>query len=108
MNQTYTYLPSLLEQIPDILPDSIISRTIYDDDQVRVIIFAFAEGQELSEHTSAQAAILHFVKGEADLKLGNDSQTAKTGTWVRMPPNLPHSIYAKTSLWMLLLMLKKE
>ncbi len=100
----YTYFANLLEQVPEVPADSIISRTLYSDQQLKTILFAFAPGQELSEHTSAKTAVLHFVEGEAELTLGRDSMAARAGTWVHMVPNLPHSITAKTRVLMLLLM----
>ncbi len=106
MSVDYSYIPNLLEHIPAISPDSIISRTFYSNDHVKAILFGFAAGQELSEHTSSQPAMLHFLQGEADLTLGNDSMPAQAGTWVYMPPLLPHSIQAKTPVLMLLLMFK--
>lgn len=106
MNQTYSYISNLLEQIPDIPPDSIVSRTIYSDKEVKAILFAFAAGQELSEHTASQVASLYFAQGEADITLGDDRLTAQPGTWVHMPPHLPHSIEAKTPVLMLLTMFK--
>ncbi len=106
MNQPYSYVSNLLELVPDIPADSIISRTIHSDDDSKAILFAFAPGQELSEHTSAQTATLYFVRGEADLTLGDESMSAQAGTWVHMPPHLPHSILAKSELLMLLLMFK--
>ncbi len=106
MNETHTYIANLIEQVPDIPADSIVSRTVYSDDRLKTILFGFAPGQELSEHTSAQTAILHFVQGEAELTLGEDTMTAQAGTWVHMPPHLPHSITAKTTVLMLLLMFK--
>ena len=106
MNTAYTYIDNILEQLSDIPSDSILSRTIYSDSQVKTILFAFAAGQELSEHTSSQLASLYFVQGEADLTLGDDTLPAQTGTWVQMPPHLPHSIAAKTPLLMLLTMMK--
>jgi len=102
----YNYFANLAQIVPEIPVESIVSRTLHNDDQVRVVLFAFAEGQELTEHTSTHAAMLHFVQGEADLTLGGDTLIAQTGTWVHMPPNLPHSIKAKTPLVMLLVMLK--
>jgi quercetin dioxygenase-like cupin family protein len=102
----YNYIANLLEQVPEIPADSIVSRTLHNDDQVRVIMFSFAEGEELSEHTSTHAAILHFIQGEADLTLGNDTMAAQAGGWVHMQPRLPHSIVAKTPVLMLLLMFK--
>ena len=106
MKPAYTYIPNMLEQIPDIPADSIVSQTIYSDKGVKAILFAFAAGQELSEHTSAQIASLYFVEGEADITLGDDRLTAQPGTWVHMPPHLPHSIVAKSSVLMLLTMYK--
>lgn len=97
-------IPDLLTHIPDITPDSILSRTIYKDEQLKVILFAFAAGQELSEHTSTHAAALHFLQGTADVTLGEERIAAAAGTWVHMPPQLPHSILATTPVIMLLLM----
>jgi len=101
MNPAYTYIADLMSQAPDIPDDSIISRAIYDDENLKVILFKFAAGQELSEHTASLAATLHFVDGEANLTLGDDSMTAQPGTWVHMPPQLHRSINAKTPVTML-------
>lgn len=101
-----TYIQNILEQVSEIPENAIISRTIYRDDDTKVILFAFAAGQELSEHTSPQKATLHFLQGEADLTLGTEAKIAQAGTWVMMPPHLPHSIIAKTDVLMLLSMTK--
>ncbi|RMF36435.1 MAG: cupin domain-containing protein [Chloroflexi bacterium] len=102
----YTYVACLSDLVPEVPSDSILSRTVYHDDRVKVVLFGFAAGQELSEHTASQPAILHFLEGEAHLTLGEDSMEAHAGTWVHMPPQLPHSIVAKTPVVMLLLLLK--
>lgn len=86
--------------------DGILSRTIFQDDRVKAIVFGFGQGQELSEHTASMPAMLFFVKGEAALTLGDDSHEAQPGTWVHMPAGLKHSIKAKTPLVMLLVLLK--
>ena len=106
MNSPYTYLANLPELVADIPADSIVSRTFYSDDQVKAILFGFAAGQELSEHTASQPAILYILQGEADLTLGDEAMEAQTGTWVHMSPQLPHSLYAKTQVLMLLLLFK--
>ncbi len=105
---TYTYLANLSDLLPDIPPDSIVSRAIYTDDRLRAVLFGFAAGQELSEHTASQPAILHVLEGEAHLTLGEDTMSAHAGTWVHMPPHLRHSIVAKTPLVMLLLLIKTD
>ena len=105
LEQTYDRVPNLDQLIDDIPKDSIVSRTFHSDDDLRAILFGFAPGQELSEHTSAKPAILHFLSGEAHLTLGEDVSVAQAGTWVHMPAHLPHSIKADTSVLLLLLLL---
>ena len=84
----------------------ILSRTLHNDDKVKAVLFAFAAGEELSEHTASMPAILHFLQGEARLTLGDESVEAKSNTWVHMPTGQRHSIHAKTAVVMLLLLLK--
>jgi quercetin dioxygenase-like cupin family protein len=103
----YLHIPNLIAEIPEIPPDSIVSRTFFQDEHARIILFGFAAGQELSEHTASKPAILHFLQGEAQLRLGKDEFEAEAGTWAHMPPNLPHSILAKTPVVMLLTMFEK-
>jgi quercetin dioxygenase-like cupin family protein len=104
MESSYTICSDIAA--PDIPADGILSRTLYSDDHVKAVLFAFAAGQELSEHTASTPAILQVLKGEARLILGSDSVEAKAGTWVHMPAQLRHSVRAKTPLVMLLHLLK--
>lgn len=107
MDTTYTFIENISTKMPDIPADSIISRTVYNDEQLKAILFGFAPGQELSEHTASMPAILHILDGEVSLTLGETVHEAKAGSWVHMPPHLAHSIVAKTQVVMLLLLLKK-
>ena len=102
---TYTLIDDLAGLVSQISEDTIVSRTVYQDGQLKAILFGFAPGQELSEHTAARPAILHFLKGEAELTLGQDASSAGPGTWAYMEAHLRHSILAKTEVVMLLLML---
>lgn len=86
--------------------DGILSRTLYQDDRVKAIVFGFGAGQELSEHTASMPAMLYFVTGEATLGLGGEVREARPGTWVHMPAGLTHSIRTKTPVVMLLILLK--
>jgi quercetin dioxygenase-like cupin family protein len=106
METAYSYTANLADLLPDIPADSIISRTLYASDDVKATLFGFAAGQELSEHTASQPAIIHFLQGDADLALGSDRYEAHPGTWAHMPAHLPHSIRARTPVVMLLLLIK--
>lgn len=105
MNDPYFYTEDIKRLITDIPSDSIISRTYFENEQTKAILFGFAPGQELSEHTASKPAILHFLEGTATLTLGEDTKTAAAGTWIYMEPRLPHSIFAKTRVVMLLILL---
>lgn len=105
MAKDYTYMSNLSELISDIPLDSILSRTFFESENVKVIQFGFAQGQELSEHTASKPAVLHFLSGEADVTLGDDPVSAQEGTWIHMPANLPHSIVARTPVIMLLMLI---
>ena len=105
MSTTYTHILDLAKEAEP--PASgILSRTIFQDDWVKAVLFGFGQGEELSEHTAAKPAMLFFVKGEATVGLGDDTQEAQAGTWVHMPASLKHSIKAKTPVVMLLVLLK--
>lgn len=106
MPSNYNYIEYLPDQLPEIPPDSIVSRTLSDDDQAKSVLFGFAAGQELSEHTASMPALLYFVEGKASVTLGQDELSARAGTWVHMAPRLPHSILAETPLVMLLMLFK--
>ncbi len=103
---SYAWFENLSDMMADIPPESIVSRTIYKDAQVNVSLFGFSPGQALSEHTAAQPAIIHILKGEGTLTLGEEVKPVGTGSWVRMPPHLKHSLVATTPLTMLLILLR--
>jgi quercetin dioxygenase-like cupin family protein len=99
---TYVELGSLLPEVP---PHSILSRTLLRDERCKVVLFSFAAGQELSEHTASRPAIVHVLAGEAQLTLGDEVMEATAGSWAFMPPHLKHSLKAKTPVQMLLTLL---
>jgi quercetin dioxygenase-like cupin family protein len=103
--QANLVLPDIQALVADIAAESIVSRTVYKDEGLRVILFGFAAGETLSEHTSSYPAVLHFLDGEAAVTLGKEAIEAQAGTWVHMPAHLPHSIEALTAVKMLLLMI---
>jgi quercetin dioxygenase-like cupin family protein len=83
----------------------ILSQTLSKADGIELVLFAFAAGEALAEHTSARPAIIHVLSGEGDLSVAGDPHSARRGTWVRMPPDCRHSITARTPLVMALYLL---
>jgi len=103
MTTTCTHFSDLAKEVQP--PDKgILSRTLFNDDRLKVVLFGFAQGEELSEHTASMPTVLHFLQGEAKLTLGDDTVEATPATWVHMPKGLRHSIQAKTPVVMVLLL----
>jgi quercetin dioxygenase-like cupin family protein len=50
-------------------PNGIVSRTLLRTETTRVVLFGFAEGQELTEHTSTQQAVIQILSGECEFSL---------------------------------------
>ncbi|MCC6801790.1 MAG: cupin domain-containing protein [Anaerolineae bacterium] len=88
--------------------DGILSRTILDTASVRFVLFYFAAGQELSEHTAASPAVIHILAGEVRLELGSDAKDAHPGSIAYMPAGLRHAVFAKTQAVMLLQLIKSR
>jgi quercetin dioxygenase-like cupin family protein len=107
MNEPYTFIADLNAEV-QIPVNGILSRTLYNDDRLKVVLFGFAEGQELSAHTAPMPAVIQIVKGEARLTLGDRTMDAGPGSFAHMPPRLEHALFAKTPVVMLLMMLKQN
>ena len=91
------------------LPEKgIMSRVLHKDDKVNVTLFGFSSGQELSAHSAPTPAVLYFLEGEAEVQLGGDKVQTQPGSFIYMPPMLPHGISAKTALRMLLIQMKER
>ncbi|MFJ4692294.1 hypothetical protein [Streptomyces sp. NPDC088766] len=69
-----------------------LSRVLYRDDRLRVVGFASAAGQELTEHTSALPVVVRverFERGRLDLAQGEERNRAGPGSWIHLPARLP-------------------
>lgn len=101
----YLFIPDVIStlQPPD---NGILSRTVFQDDSLKIVGFAFSAGQELSEHTASKPAILQFLQGQASLTLDEDRHETGPGAWVHMPAHLKHSIRAITPLVLILTIIK--
>jgi quercetin dioxygenase-like cupin family protein len=107
MDATREKILSLAEET-QFAPNGIVSRTLLRTANSRMVLFGFAEGQELTEHTSTQHAIIQILSGECEFQLAGKPHTLKTGDLLYMPPHLPHSVRATRQFSMLLTLSKPE
>ncbi|MFC1994320.1 cupin domain-containing protein [Chloroflexota bacterium] len=85
---------------------SVVSRTIIDKDKGTLSLFAFDEGQGLSEHTAPFDALVYILDGEAEVTVSGQPLNLKEGEMVIMPANQPHALRAPTRFKMMLVMIK--
>ena len=86
----------------------IVSRTLLRTTNARAVLFGFAEGQELSEHTSTQHALIEILSGECEFSLAGQPHSLKSGDLLYLPPNLAHAARATKQFSMLLTLFKPE
>jgi quercetin dioxygenase-like cupin family protein len=89
-------------------PNGIVSRTLLRTPQTRTVLFGFAEGQELTEHTSTQHAMVQVLTGECEFSLAGKPHPLKAGDFLYMPPSLAHAVKATKQFSMLLTLSKPE
>lgn len=102
----YTFYEDLAETV-DIPKAGITSRPVYKSERLRAVIFGFADGEEMTEHTAAVPAIAQIIEGECTFTLEDEAKEMKAGAWVHMDAHLPHSIIAKTPLKLMLYLLRE-
>ena len=89
-------------------PNGIVSRTLFRTENSRVVLFGYAEGQELTEHTSTRHALIQILSGECEFSLAGKRHMLKSNDMLYMPPNLPHAVKATKQFSMLLTLSQPE
>ncbi len=87
---------------------SVVSRTLVSKPTGTVTLFAFDDGQGLSEHTAPFDALAHMLEGEAEIIVAGKPIHARAGEMVLMPANQPHALKALTRFKMLLTMIRSS
>ncbi|HRY29931.1 MAG TPA: cupin domain-containing protein [Elusimicrobiota bacterium] len=85
---------------------AVVSRTLLERKTGTVTVFAFDEGQGLTEHTSLSEAMVYVLDGEADISLAGKTHRLKAGEMLLMPANVPHALRAVKKFKMLLILLR--
>ncbi len=86
----------------------IVSRTVLQTAELRVILFAFAGGQELTGHSSHRRALAQVLSGSCDFQFNGQWQRLAAGTVLHLPPDHPHAVRASDGPFTLLLTLATE
>ena len=86
--------------------DSIVSKTLLDKSAGTITLFAFDQGQKLSEHTAPYDAVIQVLDGKAQVKIADETNELSQGQLIIMPANVPHAVNAGEKFKILLTMIR--
>lgn len=96
-------------RLPDLVAyqqGAVVSRTILKRAAGTVTLFAFDEGQGLSEHTAPFDALVQVLEGDAEVTIAGTLHRLSAGATILMPANQPHALTARAPFKMLLTMIR--
>jgi len=85
---------------------AVVSRVILKKETGNVTLFAFDQGQGLSEHTTPFDALVHVLEGRAEITVGGTRHDLRAGELILMPANVPHALKAAERFKMSLTMIR--
>ena len=90
----------------EISEGGIVSKQVIKQKGGNVTLFAFDQGQGLSEHTAPFDALAHIIEGSAEVTIDGEKHLVNGGEMILMPANIPHALHAVEPFKMCLIMLK--
>lgn len=85
---------------------SVVSRVLLKNKGGTVTLFAFAEGEGLSEHTAPFDALVNVIEGDADIDIASERFRVRPGEVITLPANRPHAVNAVSNFKMVLTMIR--
>jgi len=85
---------------------SVVSKTVLAGPKGTVTLFAFDQGEELSEHTAPFDAMVHVLDGEVEISIDGQEARVREGEMIIMPANRPHALRAVQRFKMMLIMIR--
>jgi quercetin dioxygenase-like cupin family protein len=95
-----------IQNLIDYQSGSVVSRQVIKKDIGNVTLFAFDEGEGLSEHTAPFDALVYVYNGEAEVTISGETFNVVSGQMIIMPADKPHALKAKKKFKMMLVMIR--
>ncbi len=105
-NKPSVLTPVSLNELVEYQQGSVVSNTLVKKEKGTVTLFAFDEGEGLSEHTAPFDALVQVVDGEANVSVGEETHRVSGGEVLLLPAGIPHAVQAKVKFKMLLIMIR--
>lgn len=106
MSESLVARVAKLNELAQYQADSIVSRTLVNKPSGTITLFAFTQGQSLSEHTAPYDALVQILDGRAEIKIADETFSVAQGETIILPANIPHAVNANENFKMLLTMIR--
>jgi len=90
----------------EVAKGGVVSKQFIKTKGGNVTLFAFDQGQGLSEHTAPFDALVQILEGKAEVSIDGITYKLIEGEIILMPANIPHALFAPEPFKMCLTMLK--
>lgn len=97
---------STLNELVHYQEGTVVSRTLLKKPTGTVTLFAFDQGEGLSEHTAPFEALVYITDGQADIDIADETFRLHAGETITLPANRPHALRAVSRFKMLLIMIR--
>ena len=104
VNVTMTDLADVASLV-EVATDSTVSRTVLKGEGMRLVLFSFDAGQELTEHTAAVPVLLQALDGHLQVTAAGRTVDLKPGGVIHLGTRCPHAVLAVQPSRLLLTML---
>ena len=101
-------VPASTSDLVGYQPDSVVSRVLMKKPTGNVTLFAFDEGEGLSEHSTPHDVLVLVLDGSARITIDGVDHSTRSGEALLLPADIPHALYAPEPFRMLLVMLRGE
>lgn len=99
------FVGSLADEI-DVQAGSTVSKVVVKDGPLRLVLFAFDAGEELTEHTASLPVVIQVIDGSVTVEASGDRAELSAGGWLFLEANEPHTVVAEEPSKMLLTMVR--
>jgi quercetin dioxygenase-like cupin family protein len=99
--------PRKLGELLDYQEGSVVSRTLVKKTTGTITLFAFDQGEGLSEHSTPHDAVVEVLDGTVEIKIGGEPHRVNAGEGLLLPASIPHALSAITPFKMLLTMIRE-
>lgn len=100
--------PFVFSELVDYQEGAIVSRTVIDKSEGTITVFAFDQGQNLSEHTAPFDALIQVVEGTGIITIAGQDHIVEAGQAIIMPADIPHAVSADVRFKIVLTMIRAK